>query len=312
MTVKNSTCTTPHSSPLAPDASAGVFCLDVSYSTTRLVTREMPVIEDQPDAKFKSMLFLPPNPDRNGEGGLRTKGYFKKSLRDKPLITVITVVFNGENHLEDTIKSVINQTYDNVEYIIIDGGSTDCTVDIIKKYDGQIDYWVSEKDSGIYDAMNKGIRLACGTFIHHLNIGDKLLTIPVRELFKVKPDVFCVAGQVQTIRGKMHKPSFGLGLKLHNTLHHQGCFYIKGPHLRYDTSYQVFSDFDLNQRLFRKGFRVLTCSDVVSVHDVGGVSHDKYRFKELYRIICRNEGPFWVVLSFLYFKLQGLLSRLER
>lgn len=275
-----------------------------------MVTRETPIIEDPPDAAFKSMLFLPPNPDRKGEGGLRTKGYFKKSLPDMPLITVITVVFNGEKYLEETIKSVTNQTYDNVEYIIIDGGSTDETLDIIRQYAGQIDYWVSEKDQGIYDAMNKGIGLASGAFIHHLNIGDQLLAIPDRKLAEVPPDVFCVAGQVQTGIGRVHVPTFGLGLKLHNTLHHQGCFYRQGKHLRYDTAYQVFSDFDLNQRLVRTGHQVVTCSELIALHSEEGVSHTKHHFNEVFMVIYKNEGPLWVVLSFLYFKLRGLFCRL--
>ncbi|MFV9924546.1 MAG: glycosyltransferase [Francisella endosymbiont of Hyalomma scupense] len=80
----------------------------------------------------------------------------------KPLITVITVVYNGEAYLEKTILSVINQTYESVEYIIIDGGSTDGTIDIIKKYESKINYWISEAYNGIYDAMNKGIKLATG------------------------------------------------------------------------------------------------------------------------------------------------------
>jgi len=90
-----------------------------------------------------------------------------------PLITIITVVYNGEKYLEETIKSVINQTYPNVEYIIIDGGSTDGTLDIIKKYEDKIDYWVSEKDEGIYDAMNKGIDVASdNSYLLFLNAGD--------------------------------------------------------------------------------------------------------------------------------------------
>ncbi|MFZ8805803.1 MAG: glycosyltransferase, partial [Candidatus Calescibacterium sp.] len=135
----------------------------------------------KPEDKFETMLFLPLNPQRKAEGGLRTKGFFKFSyklvedvwyicdldgnpvisapedLQNKirlyvssqskpitylPLITVITVVLNGEKTLEGTIKSVISQTYPNVEYIIIDGGSNDGTLDIIKKYEDYIDYWV--------------------------------------------------------------------------------------------------------------------------------------------------------------------------
>ena len=127
-----------------------MFTLSPDYSTTRLVTREAPTIEEAPNTAFKTVLFLPEGEGRQNEGGLRTQGYFKHSLPDKPLITVITVVFNGEKYLEETILSVINQTYDNVEYIIIDGGSTDGTLDIISKYEYAIDYWVSEKDNGIY------------------------------------------------------------------------------------------------------------------------------------------------------------------
>ena len=90
----------------------------------------------------------------------------------KPLISIITVVYNGEKNLEETILSVINQTYDNVEFIIIDGSSTDGTIDIIKKYEDKIDYWISEKDSGIFDAMNKGILASKGDYINFMNAGD--------------------------------------------------------------------------------------------------------------------------------------------
>ncbi len=107
------------------------------------------------------------------QGGLRTKGYSKNSYEDKPLISIITVVFNGKKYLEETIQSVIKQTYDNIEYIIIDGDSTDETLDIIKKYEDKVDYWMSEKDSGIYDAMNKGIDLATGEWINFMNVGDR-------------------------------------------------------------------------------------------------------------------------------------------
>lgn len=106
------------------------------------------------------------------EGGLRSAGKRINSHSHELLISVITVVYNGAATLEDTIKSVICQRYSNVEYIVIDGGSTDGTVDIIKKYEDSIDYWLSEKDQGIYDAMNKGIALASGDYVGLLNSDD--------------------------------------------------------------------------------------------------------------------------------------------
>jgi len=192
--------------------------------------------------KFETFLFLPPNPEGKGEGGLRTKGLFKfnyKKVRSQklevrndlkaknkdvngnedvwyicdfygnplipvpsshlslltsclspltshfspltslPLITVITVVYNGAKYLEDTIKSVINQRYPNIEYIIIDGGSTDGTLDVIKKYEDYIDYWVSEPDEGIYEAMNKGIILSNGEWLNFMNCGDSFSSVDI-------------------------------------------------------------------------------------------------------------------------------------
>jgi glycosyltransferase involved in cell wall biosynthesis len=105
-------------------------------------------------------------------GGLRTRGIRKESRENMPLITVITVVRNGEKTLEQTILSVINQTYTNIEYIVVDGASTDGTLDIIRKYEDRVDYWQSEPDEGIYYAMNKGIDLAGGEWINFMNSGD--------------------------------------------------------------------------------------------------------------------------------------------
>ena len=89
-----------------------------------------------------------------------------------PLISIITVVYNGEKYLKQTIQSVIDQTYKNIEYIIIDGGSTDGTIDIIRDYEEHISYWVSEPDNGLYDAMNKGINTANGELIGMINSDD--------------------------------------------------------------------------------------------------------------------------------------------
>lgn len=106
------------------------------------------------------------------EGGLRLKDFHKRNTPGKPLISIITIVYNDEKHLERAIQSVLDQSYDNLEYIIIDGKSTDGTLDVIKKYEDRIDYWVSEPDQGISDAMNKGIRLSSGDIIAHLHADD--------------------------------------------------------------------------------------------------------------------------------------------
>lgn len=91
---------------------------------------------------------------------------------EKPLVSVVTVVYNDVSNIERTILNVVNQTYKNIEYIIIDGGSTDGTVDIIKKYSDRVAYWVSEPDKGILFAMNKGVDRARGEWINFMNSGD--------------------------------------------------------------------------------------------------------------------------------------------
>lgn len=106
------------------------------------------------------------------EGGRYLRCALQGEPSNAPVVTVITVVFNGAATIEHTIRSVLEQTCEAVEYIVIDGGSNDGTVDILRKYEGDIDYWVSEKDAGIYDAMNKGIALARGDYIGMLNSDD--------------------------------------------------------------------------------------------------------------------------------------------
>ena len=106
------------------------------------------------------------------EGGLRTRNIFKKTSVEKPLITIITAVLNNEKHLEECILSLHKQKYENYEHIVIDGGSSDNTINIIKKYEDKIDYWCSGKDKGIYDAFNNGMQLAKGDYIGFLNSDD--------------------------------------------------------------------------------------------------------------------------------------------
>jgi len=237
----------------------------LNFSEFGIVNSKIPAKEDE---KFDTLLFLPEGEGRKGEGGLRTKGYFKFSYeynddlgfrvedldipvkipqtsnlksQTYPLITIITVVYNGEKYLEETIQSVINQTYPNVEYIIKDGGSTDGTLDIIKKNEDYIDYWVSEKDKGIYDAMNKGIDLASGKWINFMNAGDRLLYLNFKDLIKnhhTYVNYFYDFDKSKIFR----KPLTKLYLT-RNTPCHQSIIYKKNELIKYDLNFPIIADF---------------------------------------------------------------------
>ena len=104
-------------------------------------------------------------------------------------VTVVTVTFNAEDCIEDTILSVINQSYKNIEYIVVDGLSTDGTLDVVRRYADRIDTWMSEKDLGIYDAMNKAIDIASGDWIVFMNAGDSFYNNDViKDVFENVPE----------------------------------------------------------------------------------------------------------------------------
>lgn len=112
---------------------------------------------------------------------------------NNPKISIITPVYNQVNYIEATIQSVLAQNYANLEYIIVDGGSTDGTLDIIKKYDSQITKWISEPDSGMYDALHKGFALSTGEIMGWINSDDTLLPNALNEVSKVFNDLQTVS-----------------------------------------------------------------------------------------------------------------------
>lgn len=139
------------------------------------------------------------------EGGLRYKGFLKKSGPGRPLVSIITVIYNGGKHLDQAIRSILGQSYKPLEYIVVDGGSTDGTIDIIKNYEDRIDYWVSEPDRGISDAMNKGIRLATGDLIAHLHADDyysdpSVISSVCSEYLR-HPDALWLTGGIRIVDG---------------------------------------------------------------------------------------------------------------
>ncbi len=132
-------------------------------------------------------------------GGTRAQGKSRERSLGQPLVSIVTVVYNGAGTLERTIKSVLEQDYPNIEYIVVDGGSTDGTVDLLKRYEDRIDHWVSERDKGIYDAMNKGVALCTGDWVALINADDWYEPDSVRrviEAVQAQPRVNIVHGDI--------------------------------------------------------------------------------------------------------------------
>jgi len=183
----------------------------------------------------------------------------KQSKFIMPKISVITVVRNNKKDIEKNILSVLNQTYKNFEHIIIDGNSSDGTVQIIKKYEKKIHYWVSQKDKGLYDAMNKAIRIASGDIIGILNSDDiyyKNTLMYVKKYFEKYEDIDFLFGTVikhKILTGYNPKKilwSFGF-----YTAHSVG-FFIKAKSQKivgeYSLKYKYSSDYDLFYRMIVK------------------------------------------------------------
>jgi glycosyltransferase involved in cell wall biosynthesis len=226
------------------------------------------------------------------------------------LVSIITVVYNGAKDIEYTINSVIKYKDENIEYIIIDGGSTDETIDIIKKNSRHFTHWISEPDKGIYDAMNKGIAKAAGDFVYFINCGDILLTLPVKELQGCNAALACFP--VKTTEG-IRQPAMGFKFFLTNTLPHQGIFYRRSSTLFFEIKYKIFADYALNIDFVKQKKKIqLFDTPIVAEHSLEGISHDKKKFKEFFEVIKNKSGMHYVIASYLFFKLQGIKKRLGR
>jgi glycosyltransferase involved in cell wall biosynthesis len=239
---------------------------------------------------------------------------------DCPLFTVVTVIFNGEKELESTILSVLNQSYSNVEYIIVDGRSTDGTLDILRKYEDSIDYWVSEPDRGIYDAMNKGIRHARGEWLYFLNCGDCFADSEVLAkvaLPAARTDVPLVIGRVNYLCGDRVLKQFPVTVPTEITARalfrskfcHQAFFARRRSYIDaggFDTRFPVFSDFHTAYRIIRDGGGFDRINLTIADFDGSGVSSDPRHALQLYceaeRVLtCLGEsrGPVSFGLGYL-------------
>lgn len=191
------------------------------------------------------------------EGGLRKKFIFKEEKKDKPLISILTVVKNGEKFLEECILSVAKQEYDNYEHIIVDGGSTDSSIAILKKYNEKIDYWCSKPDLGIYDGFNTALSLARGKYLGFVNSDDILMPQALTFLINYVnqyPEKDFIFGAVRKHWGVLfgYKPwkiKFSWGFY---SSHSTG-FFIKTDSAKkiglYNLKYKYSSDYDYFYRM---------------------------------------------------------------
>lgn len=196
-------------------------------------------------------------------------------------ISIITVTFNSGKTLERTIQSIINQSFNDYEYIIIDGGSTDNTLDIIKNYEKYITFWSSEPDKGIYDAMNKGITQATGEWIHILNSddyyhNDSVLNDISRLL--ISEDEFYYFSMIQkgeVSERKYSWNSFHCLLWYSAYIPHPTMFVSKKTYSRvglYNLNYKIAADHDYILRLIRNGVKPVFFDIVCTVMTMGGIS----------------------------------------
>lgn len=205
-----------------------------------------------------------------------------------PKISIITVSYNSQNVIEKTILSVLGQTYKNIEYIIIDGGSTDKTTHIINKYINKIDYFISEPDKGIYDAMNKGIQVATGEWINFMNTGDCFSSNTVLdEIFKNsipmnKTFIYSDFWGIRNGEKKLYTCSIKKG-----DIIHQACIYRRILHSQYG-KYIVTNKIIISDYLFFNSipFNDFLKTDVpIANYTLDGVSSHKWCF---YQKLCAD------------------------
>jgi len=198
-------------------------------------------------------------------------------------ISIITIVYNNSECIEDCIKSVLKQTYPNVEYIIIDGGSTDGTLDIIKKYKDRIDVVVSEKDSGIYNAMNKGIHLVGGDWICFMNSGDIFYdsNVLTNILPNIENSLDVVYGdwevryenKKRVLKGDEDIENIWKGM----LFSHQSCFVKKDilKQYKFNETNRITADYELFYTLYKANKKFRYIPMIVASVSAGGLSDIK-------------------------------------
>ncbi|WP_052460997.1 glycosyltransferase family 2 protein [Psychroserpens mesophilus] len=242
----------------------------------------------------------------------------------QPLISIITVVFNREKTIEKALKSVINQTYNNIEYIVIDGGSTDKTVEIIKKYSDRIDFFESKKDDGMYYALNRGIEVAKGDLIGVCHSDDWLYNDDVIEKVakmhcEQNSDVYY--GSMVSFHNNTLSDELAPNEALENTIrkfYHPATFISKhafNTFGTYNTKYKSASDYELLLRLKVNGCKFHQLQFPVCVMTQGTddrVSANCYSHKEAFSFhkTHKTGNHFKYVYSYWYCSLNKFVKKI--
>ncbi|MBN2756343.1 MAG: glycosyltransferase [Bacteroidales bacterium] len=245
------------------------------------------------------------------QGGHKVLNTLKKDRKHSPLISIITVVYNSEAYIEKTIQSIINQAYTHTEYIIIDGGSTDKTIEIIKKYNKYINYWKSEKDKGIYDAMNKAMKIATGDYLWFINSGDEIYSLSIlNNIFRSGyrlVDVFYGETEIidykgQTLGKRRHEAPENLNwksLKYGMKVCHQSVIIRKKIAEPFDLKYLYSADFDWLIKILKKSRSIVNTKLVLSKFMDGGRTKKTIipGLKERFRIMVKYYGLISTILN---------------
>lgn len=215
-------------------------------------------------------------------------------------VSIITVAYNSEATIKDTIESVLNQTYKNIEYIIIDAVSKDKTIDIIKSYEEKfkqkkIEYkWISEKDNGIYDGMNKGIKMSSGEIIGIINSDDwyerdAIEKIINNEKIKNWDMLYCDLRVIGTQRQFIKKAKLTKIATTRNW-NHPTTFVKKEVYeeFKYQCKY-IYDDLDFMLKVRKKGYKVSILNEIIANFRLGGVSNKKNLKKLITDIKIRNK-----------------------
>lgn len=222
-----------------------------------------------------------------------------------PKVTIVTTVFNAVNTIEDTIQSVLNQTYGNLEYIIVDGASTDGTLEIIERYRSRIALIISEPDKGIADGFNKGIAQATGEWIGMINADDWYALNAIELMMSAVTDadnICCGNLMLVTPKGDSRlKKSKVSWLNFGMYVMHPTCFVRSRVYKHaglYDLSFKIAMDFDLFMRMKRLGYQIKYVDELIAFMRTGGASADVARMhKEEVLVMRRHLGLMAYVCS---------------